>query len=327
MKHLPGLLPQTLPNLLRSSPTLDHGFKVPQQMRPADLPPPGGIPGVGAPAVCDQDAAEPFSQHLLCDLGPTRQTHREDRDPRGHRDPQPGACSPLAPPCLVQVGHGLRADIGLGLGHRGRHGLHGRLLQMRDRPQAHGNAKQVGHDLLGRALRQAIRTRAQRYDSLHAWPKASRWYPEREGGSRGGPTGGAHKAVQLILGDYRLHRGQFGHLMPLRLAILAGQGVPTARAVCGLNREHRLHVFQRHQRPGLAVVPWLPPRLAATGRAALPWSTRHRGITRRRLRGVLGVHPQPLQQALDGGLQRRDPCFECTDIRLRFGWGAFPHIL
>src|SRR5207244_11687833 len=38
MKHLPGLLPQALPNLLRPSATLAHRFKVPQQMRPADLP-------------------------------------------------------------------------------------------------------------------------------------------------------------------------------------------------------------------------------------------------------------------------------------------------
>src|SRR5881296_3343853 len=42
MKHLPGLLPQALPNLLRPSSAVTHGCKVPQQMRPADLPPPGG---------------------------------------------------------------------------------------------------------------------------------------------------------------------------------------------------------------------------------------------------------------------------------------------
>src|SRR5262249_14986681 len=74
MKHLPGLLPQTFSNFLRRSPTLHHGFKVPQQMCPADLPPPGGIPGVRAPAVRHQDATEPIPQQFLRDLGPTRQT-------------------------------------------------------------------------------------------------------------------------------------------------------------------------------------------------------------------------------------------------------------
>ena len=71
MKHLPGLLPQALPNLLRRSAAFNHGFKVPQQMRPAHLPPPGGIPRVGTPAIRHQDAAEPLAQQLLRDLGPT----------------------------------------------------------------------------------------------------------------------------------------------------------------------------------------------------------------------------------------------------------------
>src|SRR5206468_10160343 len=64
MKHLPGLLPQAFSNFLRPSPTLDHGFKVPQQMRPADLAPAGRIPGIGAPAVGHQNATELFPQQL-----------------------------------------------------------------------------------------------------------------------------------------------------------------------------------------------------------------------------------------------------------------------
>jgi hypothetical protein len=37
MKHLMGLLPQGVPNLLGAPPTLTHRFKIAQQMRPAHL--------------------------------------------------------------------------------------------------------------------------------------------------------------------------------------------------------------------------------------------------------------------------------------------------
>ena len=103
VKHLSGLLPQALANLLRPSSTLDHRFKVPQQMRPADLPPPGGIPRVGTPAIRHQDAAEPFAQQLLRDLGATRQADHEDGDPRGDGHPQPRAGASFTPARLIEV--------------------------------------------------------------------------------------------------------------------------------------------------------------------------------------------------------------------------------
>src|SRR5262249_2844617 len=111
LQHLPGLLPQPLPNRLRRSPTLDHGFKVPQQMRPTDLPPPRGIPRIGAPAVRDQRATKPLAQQLLPDLGPTRQPDYTDRDPRGDRHPQPRSGMPFAPSRLVKMRDRLRTDV------------------------------------------------------------------------------------------------------------------------------------------------------------------------------------------------------------------------
>ena len=145
MKHLPGLLPQGLPDLLRPASTLDHGFKVTQQMRPADLPPPGGIPRVGTPAVCHQDAAEPLPQQLLGDLRTTRQADQEDGDPRrdGHPQPRPGVSFP--PAGLIEVRDALRPDLGLRVRHRRSDGLRRRLFQMRNRPQTQGQPEQVGH--------------------------------------------------------------------------------------------------------------------------------------------------------------------------------------
>ena len=40
VEHLTGLRPQGLADLLGASTALDHGFDVPQQMRPTELPPP-----------------------------------------------------------------------------------------------------------------------------------------------------------------------------------------------------------------------------------------------------------------------------------------------
>ena len=58
VEHLPGLRLQGLADLLGAPPARDHGFDVPQQMRPAHLPSPAGIPGVGAPAIRHQPPPE-----------------------------------------------------------------------------------------------------------------------------------------------------------------------------------------------------------------------------------------------------------------------------
>ena len=49
---------------------------------------------------------------------------------------------------------------------------------------------------------------------------------------------------------------------------LTVQRMPATRAVRRLDRQHRLYVLQRNQRPCLALVTWVPPGLAATGRAS-----------------------------------------------------------
>src|SRR5262249_18267916 len=50
--------------------TLDRGFKVPQPMHPADLPTTGGLPGVGTPAICHQDATAPVPGRSCATLAP-----------------------------------------------------------------------------------------------------------------------------------------------------------------------------------------------------------------------------------------------------------------
>src|SRR4030095_12379389 len=103
VEHLAGLRAQRFPNLLGASSALNHRLKVPQPMRPADLPPPSGVPRVGTPAVRHQDATKPFPQQLLCDLGATRQQAQKDCHPRSGRYPQPRARVSFAPPRLVEM--------------------------------------------------------------------------------------------------------------------------------------------------------------------------------------------------------------------------------
>ena len=81
MEHPAGLRLQGFPDLLRAPPAPDHGFDVPQQMRPAQLPPPGGIPVVGAPAIRHQPAPEVLAQEFLRHLATARQPDRKDRHP------------------------------------------------------------------------------------------------------------------------------------------------------------------------------------------------------------------------------------------------------
>jgi hypothetical protein len=274
-------------------------------MRPADLPPPRGIPGIGAPAVRHQDAAEPLAQQGLRHLGPPRQAHRKDGDPHGDCDPQPCARATFAPSRLVHVGHRLRTDIGLGRRHRSRHGLHGGLLEMRNRAQPHGQAEQVCHDLLGRALRQARRARAQRHDGLDTRPKASGRDPGRQRGTGGCPAGGTDQPVQLIFGHHRRDGRQRRHLMPMGLGIGALQGVLTASTL-----------RDGYQRPALALMARLAPALTSAGPTVWPWPHGLRRITRRRPRGVMGVRLESLQQSLNRGRQFCHACFEGTDICL-----------
>src|SRR5262245_40634914 len=314
VKHLACLLPQGFPNLLGAPPTLNHRFKVAQQMCPADLAPPRRIPRVRTPTIRHQDTTEALAQEILSHLGPTRPADRKDGDPRRDRHPQPGTGACFAPSRLIQVRDGLRADIGLGLGHGCRHGLHRRLFQMGNRPETHGKPEQVGHDVLGRALRQAIRPGAQRHHGLHARPKAPSRHPRRHVRAGESAAGGAAQPVQLILRHERLHGGHFRHLMPVWLGTLALQRVLTAMTLLRLDRDYSIHLLDGDQRPGLPRMPWLPPALASTRPPAYALPQRLWGITGRRARGVVRVLLEALQQTLDGGLQRGDARFEGADI-------------
>jgi hypothetical protein len=185
---------------------------------------------------------------------------------------------------------------------------------MGNRPQTHGEPEQVGHPLLGGPLRQAIRPRAQRHDGLDAWPKPSWWDPARQVRSGRHPTRRAEQPVQLILRHYRPDRGHLGHLMAVRLRILAWQGVLTPATLPGLDRDHGIHLFDGYERPALPRMARLAPALASTGPTAWTLRYRLRGITRRRPRGVVRVLVQAFQQLLHSDFKRGDACFEGTDI-------------
>src|SRR5207247_3910926 len=111
-----------------------------------------------------------------------------------------------------------------------------------------------------------------------------------------------------------LDGGDLGHLMPVWLGIVALQGVLTARTLHGLNRDNRIDILDGHEGPRLSWMARLSPALPSARHTAGAWLQDMGGITRRRPRGVMRVLPEALQQALDGGLQLGNACFEGADI-------------
>src|SRR6266481_4735048 len=87
--------------------------------------------------------------------------------------------------------------------------------------------------------------------------------------------------MHLVLRDHRAHRGYLKHLMALRLRVLAVQWLMASGAEHGLERDHHIDLFDRHQRPCLSLVPGLPSRPTPTGRPALALLLAVGGITRR----------------------------------------------
>ncbi len=67
--------------------------------------------------------------------------------------------------------------------------------------------------------------------------------------------------MPLMLGDQRLDRGQFPHLMPQRLRVAARQLFPTTTACGRLQRLHVVAVFDWNQRPLVLLVAGLPTAL------------------------------------------------------------------
>ena len=160
----------------------------------------------------------------------------------------------------------------------------------------------------------------RRYAPVHsatmAWtrgPKPPGGTPTGNGARVDAPQAGQTNRCSLILRHHRLDGGQLRHLMPVRLGIVALQGVLTAGALRGLDGHHGIHLRNGYQRPALPLMARLSPTLPSTGtqRRGL---RRVRRITRRRPRGVVRVLLQALQQLLDGGFERGNACFEGADI-------------
>jgi hypothetical protein len=128
--------------------------------------------------------------------------------------------------------------------------------------------------------------------------------------------------MQLVLGDHRPPWGDLHHLRALGIGIVSQQRLLTTGARLGLERNHHVNVFHRHQRPGLPLVTRLSTRAAPTGLATRSLALRRitRGWTRRRARVLL----QALHQFLHGGLEGCHTGFKRQNIVLDFARGAIP---
>ena len=104
----------------------------------------------------------------------------------------------------------------------------------------------------------------------------------------------AAQGMHLIFGHLGVHQRHFGHLMALRMGIVARQKSSTRRAGGGFERNNMIHLFDRQQRPPPPLMTGLSTRSAA--RASTLSSRRGRRITgrgtRRIVRGLLDLLPQ-----------------------------------
>jgi hypothetical protein len=101
--------------------------------------------------------------------------------------------------------------------------------------------------------------------------------------------------------------------MALGLRIVPLQGLLTARALHGLDRDDHVDFFHWHQGPALPLMTGLPSWATSTTRAARPC---HLGRIRRgRLGGIARVAPQPLGQLLDRRFQLGHFCPQLSERR------------
>jgi hypothetical protein len=249
-------------------------------MRPTPLPPPQGVPAISTPTSRDQPPPEVFSDQLLSHLATARPPPDKDRAPSGNRRPQPGPLPPFPPAGFVQVRRRLLLDIRACLGHRLCHGLHGRLLQVRNGAQTQQEAKQLLPNTLGGAFGQVIRPRAQGCDRLHPGPKAPSGNPSWQFGPGRCATDRAYQALQLIFGDQERHGRNLGHLMLPGLGLVPLQGVLATGAALGLDRDHQIDCLYRQHGPCLSLVARLSAGSTSTGLAARPFPSGLRRIAR-----------------------------------------------
>lgn len=290
--------------------------------------------GVRTPTICDQPSPKALPKEFFGNLDATRQPHHKDRDPGGGSRPQPRPLLPFPPPGFVHVRRGQGLYVGPSFGHRGGDRLDGGLLQIRNGPQAHREAKQLLQDALGRAFGQKIRACAQGDDGLRPRTKFPGGDPRRHFHTGRFATHRADQKMLLIFGDQLSHWRDLGHLVALGLEILTAHRVLAMLASLRLDGNHHVHLFDRHPCSCLSLVTRLSAWPAPTGPTAWPFPSRLRGIARGRPRGGARVLLQPLGQVLDSGLQtldyglqHGDSRFEGLTILLDFDGQALPHLL
>jgi hypothetical protein len=140
-------------------------------------------------------------------------------------------------------------------------------------------------------------------DRLHPRAEVAHGDPRRKCSPSACPTDQTAQSVQLVFGYHRLYGCNLHDLMPLRLGILPLEWVLAMPALAGLHGYDALHLFHGEQRPGLPLMPKLPPWSPSAGVESWPLHAHLGRIARRGPRGGTRVLLHPLFQVLDGCLQ------------------------
>ena len=306
MQHLADLGLQRFPTLAAAPATRKHGVDVAPQRGPPELPPPAGIPGVGAPASRHPRPPEALAPTLWGPLGATRPPDDKDGDASGDGHPQPGPLLPVAPSRFIQVRRGLGWPLGPGLGPRHGQRLDERLRQVGNAPTPDRDAAPIFPERLGEALRQVVCPRAQRRNRLPPRTESPGWDISRQRRPRRLTTHQADQTGPLIRSRHRPHQGDFRHLMALGLGVLPASWVLTAGALPWLPGEHHIDRCDRHQHPAMPGGAMWPARPTPRGLSTRPVASGLGGIACGWARGGPRVLRQLFLYVLDGRLQLPD---------------------
>jgi len=296
---------QTPPGRRTVATPVDHRLEIATQMRPADLPPRGHDPLIRAESITADHLAIFAAQEGFGDRAAPFLGDSKDREPTGHRRPQPGLAAVLTPRGLVDVCHlgsmdGSREFVVRSLQSRSR-----LPFQLGDHPGGDREGEQITGQLLDLSLAEAVGPREHGQHGLEVGAEASRRDTQGQAAARRLAAVGARQAMEPILVDDRLDLGQFGDLMDEGFGIVTGEMVTTTTTGSRLAVDGLANLLRRDQTAVGFAMSGLSSTLlpARRGGGSALHSDRIGGG---RLGRVRGVELEPALKIVDPVLQLSD---------------------
>jgi hypothetical protein len=214
---------------------------------------------INYPPVTAKNAAEDRAQQGHQHFGAARGGHHIEHELFGSQSPDPAFVAIGAPTRLVHIQNRFARQLLLQLLHRLCHRPAHFFPGFLGASQADLDAQHVGQHGFHQAPGQPADDRPVGDQRRQPWAEVSgNFFCQRR--ARRLAAVAANYVRALILGDVRLHRGHFGHLMPSRLAFrnhpagLLRQAPAATSALLGQQHLHGTHLGDGDQ---ASVMPWM----------------------------------------------------------------------